>query len=99
MISYYTGESYKEQFSWVDNIRRLKNDTKKSELDEVLRAAIDAKNATDLAITAPEVVSWDKISGFSFTRSKGTVYPTLIIEDYLNSLGDDSITLNTLKKP
>jgi uncharacterized protein (TIGR04141 family) len=97
LISYYTEESYKEQFSWVDNIRRLKNDTKKSELDEVLRAAIDAKNATDLAITAPEVVSWDKISGFSFTRSKGTVYPTLIIEDYLNSLGDDSITLSTLK--
>ncbi|MGF1873579.1 TIGR04141 family sporadically distributed protein [Photobacterium indicum] len=97
LISYYTQESYKDQFSWVDNIRRLKNDTKKSELDEVLRGVIDAKDATNLAITAPEVVSWDKISGFSFTRSKSTIYPTLIIETYLKSLGDNSITLSTLK--
>lgn len=97
LISYYTQESYKDQFSWVDNIRRLKNDTKKNELDEILRGVIDVKDATNLAITAPEVISWDKISGFSFTRSKNTIYPTLIIEDYLNSLGTDSITLSTLK--
>lgn len=97
LISYYTQETYKDQFSWVDNIRRLKNDSKRSELDEILRCAIDAKDATNLAITAPEVVSWDNIAGFSFTRSKSTIYPTLIIEDYLNSLSNDSISLSTLK--
>ena len=98
LISYYTQESYKAQFSWVDNIRRLKNDsTKKNELDEILRCAIDAKDTEKLAITAPEVISWDNISGFSFTRSKHTIYPTLIIEDYLNSLENDSITLSALK--
>nr|WP_158008963.1 DUF6119 family protein [Enterovibrio norvegicus] len=32
LITYYTQESYKEQFSWVDNIRRLKNDAKKVSL-------------------------------------------------------------------
>ena len=63
----------------------------------MLKCAIDAKDSTNLAITAPEVVSWDNIFGFSFTRSKTTIHPTLIIEDYLNSLGDDSITLSTLK--
>lgn len=97
LIGYYTQESYKDEFSWVDNIRRLKNDSKRNELDEILRCTIDAKDSANLAITAPEVVSWDNISGFSFTRSKNTIYPTLTIEDYFNSLGSDSITLNTLK--
>jgi len=97
LIHYYTQESYKDEFSWVDNIRRLKKDTKKAELDEILRCAIDSKDATNLAITAPEVVSWDNISGFSFTRSKNTIHPTLTIESYFNSLGNESITLNTLK--
>ncbi|MGT2618520.1 TIGR04141 family sporadically distributed protein [Photobacterium damselae] len=97
LINYYSEDSYKANFSWVDNIRRLKNDTKKAELDDKLREQVESKNAANLAITAPEVISWDKVIGFSFTHFRNTIYPTLDIDDYFNCLDSDRLTLSALK--
>ncbi|PSW58430.1 TIGR04141 family sporadically distributed protein [Photobacterium leiognathi] len=97
LIDYYNKDLYKANFSWVDNIRRLKNDTKRSKLENRLREQVESKDATNLAITAPEVISWDKVIGFSFTHSRNTIYPTLDINDYFNCLDSDRLTLSALK--
>ncbi|WP_438456013.1 DUF6119 family protein [Vreelandella venusta] len=97
LIDYYEAESYQASFAWVDNIRRVKSDNKKSELDEVLRAQIEQKNNLNLSLTIPEIISWDEVAGFSYTRTKTIVNPTLNVSDYFSGLADEYLSLSALK--
>lgn len=97
LLDYYANDSYKLQFSWVDNIKRIKDDELKSILDEKLKSLLSNHQIDNISVTIPEVISWDNISGFSFTKSKNNKKPILDIANYIPNL-DDDFTIETLKK-
>jgi len=86
LVKYYNLDDYKKEFEWVDNIKRLKDIEKIKELDNQLIKLIKQKNHQKVIITIPEIVSWDNIFGFSFTRSKHNIQPTLSSEIYLSTV-------------
>lgn len=94
---YYNSESYKQSFSWVDNIRRIKEKSEVDDLDEILLSSIKSKNA-DMIITLPEIVQWDDIFGFSFTRNKREIKPIIDKNDYLNKIDVNSISTESIKR-
>ncbi|MBA5839236.1 hypothetical protein F9879_20425, partial [Morganella morganii] len=47
LLNYYVNDSYKLQFSWVDNIKRIKDDELKSILDEKLSHEITSGIVTE----------------------------------------------------
>lgn len=97
LIDYYGEDSYKDGFSWVDNIRKVKEKSEVEVLDEQLIKDIK-KNRSNLLITLPEIVEWDTISGFSFTRSKHKIAHTIITDDYLSKVDKTKVDIDSLKR-
>lgn len=97
LLNYYVNDSYKLQFSWVDNIKRIKDDELKSILDGKLISLMSSQQIDNVSVTIPEVISWDNVSGFSFTKSKNNKKPMLDIANYISNL-DDEFTIEILKK-
>jgi uncharacterized protein (TIGR04141 family) len=97
LIEYYKRDDYKTEFAWVDNIRRIKDKAILAELDEELVAAIKRKDDS-VVISIPELVKWDTVLGFSFTRAKSTLSPTIDSRAYLDHVEPDKVTLESIKR-
>lgn len=97
LSTYYVLEHYKQDFLWVDNIRRVKDKPKIEELDLTLLEAIQQRNHEAVSVTIPEVVAWDSIYGFSFTRSKTKIRPTLTSSSYFEKIKPAEISIDSVK--
>lgn len=97
LSSYYANDSYKSNFSWVDNIRKVKEKSEIDSLDEKLLNKIKAKS-TDISITIPEMVQWDSIYGFSFTRTKSSIKPTIEPREYLDNIDVATVSVDSIKR-
>lgn len=84
---YYANDDYKTSFSWVDNVRKIKDDTSIEALNALLVQAVSTRNP-GIMITLPEIGAWDTILGFSFTRNKGSVRPVIHAADYIDTITD-----------
>ncbi|KEO71662.1 DUF6119 family protein [Anditalea andensis] len=85
IIEFYNKDDYKDNFEWIDNIKRIKKDEIVENLNGKLIAKIKSKDINNIHLNVPEILSWDQIDGFSFTRNKSNISPTLEIENYYNS--------------
>ncbi|CAI1694429.1 sporadically distributed protein [Serratia quinivorans] len=97
IYSYYNNESYKNNFSWVDNIRKIKEKSEIDDLDKHLLDNIKLKN-NSITITIPEIIQWDAIYGFSFTRSKHLINPTIEKNKYLDNIDVAVFSIDTIKR-
>lgn len=97
LFTYYNNDSYKKDFSWVDNIRTIKERTLIDSLDKVLIEKIKQKSS-DILITIPEIIEWDSVYGFSFTRSKRIIKPTIETNDYLENIDTSSVNIESIKR-
>lgn len=95
LIGYYELKLYKKSFSWVDNVRRVKDTASISSLNESLLEAVKAQNR-DIIITLPEIVEWDSVLGFSFTRSRRELSPTIEASKYLENIDPDSVSIESI---
>ena len=97
LSGYYINDSYKGEFSWVDNIRRIKETSEITDLDEHLITKLKVKSL-DVCVTLPELAEWDTIWGFSFTRSKNNINPTIEISDYFLNLDVNAVNVDSIKR-
>ncbi len=97
LAGYYNNDSYKDGFSWVDNIRRVKE---ASEIDKLNDELVDAlkNDQSKISITIPEIIQWDTIWGFSFTRNKSSINPTIEEKHYFNHLDLTSLSIESIKR-
>ena len=60
-------KGYLKEFSWIDNIREVKDPALRAKLDEVVakRLRDDATDNTWLAV--PKIIDWDNFGGFRYT--------------------------------
>lgn len=78
---YYKLSNYKTSFSWVDNIRIVKIKDTIDKLNKKLVASLSSKS-NSVTVHVPEVIDWNDVIGFSFTRSKKNIQTTLDISNY-----------------
>ncbi|UDM61778.1 TIGR04141 family sporadically distributed protein [Pseudoalteromonas piscicida] len=97
LSGYYANDSYKSNFSWVDNIRKVKEKSEIDQLDAKLIDKIKAKS-TEITITIPEIVQWDSIFGFSFTRTKNSIKPTIDPKEYIDNIDIATISVDSIKR-
>lgn len=96
LLELYNSELYKSSFSWVDNIRRVNDHATINSLNEKLLTAIKNKDR-NIIITVPEILPWDDVKGFSFTRSKNKITPTIQTIGYLDTINTESVTVQSIK--
>ncbi|WP_421205342.1 TIGR04141 family sporadically distributed protein [Aeromonas enteropelogenes] len=97
LLGYYNLDLYKKSFSWVDNIRRVKDTASISALDDLLLAAVKGRDES-IVVTLPEIIEWDSVLGFSFTRSKRDLSPTIDTGKYLDNIVPDSISVESIRR-
>lgn len=97
LTTYYNNDSYKNGFSWVDNIRKIKDKSLIDSHDDALIKNIK-ENSANIMITIPEIVQWDTIYGFSFKRTKKTIRPTIEAQEYFNGLDVSTINIDSIKR-
>lgn len=64
----YKSNKYKEHFSWLDNIREVKDPTLKEKLQLVLINSINSKEFDKVWMAVPEIIDWDNVSYFKFRK-------------------------------
>jgi uncharacterized protein (TIGR04141 family) len=97
LSGYYKNDSYKKEFSWVDNIRKVKEKSEIDALDEKLINKLKNKSL-DVIITLPEIVQWDRIWGFSFTRAKKSINPVIESRKYLDDIDTNNVSIESIKR-
>lgn len=97
ITQYYENEDYKAGFAWVDNVRRLKDQSLIEKLESKLVSEILSGNK-NVVITLPEIEKWDTIIGFSFTRSKNEISPTIDSDNYFSHLDEEKFSIDAMKR-
>lgn len=92
----YKENTYKEKFSWIDNIKYVKDKTTISLLNQKLIEEIKAKNYDKVWMAVPEVVSWEDIKDFKISSVEDT-YGDIYIEKIVGSLRNELVDITQLK--
>ncbi|MCM3587815.1 TIGR04141 family sporadically distributed protein [Mesobacillus maritimus] len=94
----YNSNSYRENFSWVDNLQIVNDSVLKGQLDQKLINNINGREENKLHLAPPEIIDWNDIGGFSFTEH-GNKINDLSIEEYFNYITKfDEFDLEKLKR-
>jgi uncharacterized protein (TIGR04141 family) len=103
LILQWQSQDYKEKFPWIDQISEVKDQEKKTELDEALTKAIQAyqPDGTEIKLwlTIPELINWSEVDGFKYrhTKSEDAVVD-VHLADFLATVEDrDLLTVDLLK--
>ncbi len=89
-----------EEFSWVDNIREVRDPQLIEELDRLLITSLNQKETERMFLAPPEILDWYDIEYFSIQGTRTIRYEDLDIEQYLNNLpsSNKSFTIEQVKK-
>jgi uncharacterized protein (TIGR04141 family) len=67
-LSAYQMETYKSKgFEWVDNVKEVRDEILKEDLDFELVEALINNDMSNLHIAPAEIVDWEKLTGFCFS--------------------------------
>ncbi len=95
----YEKDTYRQDFGWVDNVRRVKNSDELNMLEERLVKHLRKKDRGGASLAIPEMVDWMEFDGYVLPRSGGQVVDELDIGGYLaavKQLGE--VDIERLKK-
>lgn len=102
-LSFYQKEDYKENFNWINNIKKETNKKITEELNEKLIEKFKEKSSEKIWLAIPELVKWSDIEGFKYGRFspkvKEKIYDDLYVGDLKEFLSDkiDIIGASDLK--
>ena len=91
IITMYKQTTYRDEYAWVDNMRKVEEKVTIEKLDEKIGEAIDklrSEKHSDLHMTPPEIVHYTEGSTLHYNGfgSHGTSFQSLSIKDYVNEL-------------
>ncbi|KMZ12450.1 hypothetical protein BHUM_03922c [Candidatus Burkholderia humilis] len=91
-----------EQFSWMDNVSKVKDPVIVELLDVLLEEALNTNpDSPSVWMGEPEIVDWELQAGYSFQRGqRAAIHPTLQLTDLLAHLRDQNaaISVESLKR-
>lgn len=92
IVAEYKQTTYRKEFAWVDNMRRIEEKDTVEQLDKKVEKAIKelrAGKVSDLHMTPPEIVNYTEGSTLHYNGfgSHGTNFQSLSIDDYVAELG------------
>jgi len=103
LLTKYESDAYKEKFAWVDNIAEERDKSIIVRLTQLLiEKVIILAPCVWLAI--PEVIIWEEVSGFAYTKQRSTrrspgVRQDIHLKQWFNEVvNDDDVGIDYLKR-
>lgn len=98
-LTQYAKKDYKKNFSWIDNLKEIKDPEQIAELDQKLITEINKKNPENLWLTVPEILDWIDHGGFKYShREKDVMLDDIHVDTFKDSLGKGVVLLEDLNK-
>lgn len=97
LLSLYRKRTYKEHFSWVDNVQRVTDPSTVEDLDRSLLDDLQ-KDDPQSYLAPPEPLEWDSVHAFGYTGGRKQRDLNMTIASYLANIDEDSITIAKLKR-
>ena len=91
----YKDTSYQDRFSWIDNIKYVRDKSLVEKLDSKLIEEINNENFTQVWMAVPEVVDWEDIKDFSISNDS-THYNDIEIDKVIASLRNPLTNISQL---
>lgn len=93
-------ETYKDQFPFVDNISEVKDPAIVDGLDHALLLELNRGAPTAVYLTAPEIVDWTHVAGFSFRGAQSArLFDDLLLGGYFEDCREPGhIGLDDIRK-
>lgn len=87
VLQEYQSESYKKNFEWIDNIKRIKS---KQEIDELNQQLLQVMktNPESIIVAVPEIIEWSQTKGFSYGSEHNELVDDISLEGILSSFLD-----------
>lgn len=100
LMNAFVEETYKDNFSWIDQLALVSDRRLIEQLDSLAAAQLALGDSSSTHLAMPETISWEEIDSFKISGApRGVVFDDLDIETYLASLGSKctQITPATLR--
>lgn len=99
LLEIYKRDSYRENFSWIDQLSIVKKLSEVDELNTCLLEQLKSKDISRTHLSFPDAVNWEDIDDFKIGGTKNKIYDELDIKEYLDSLDDtEELTIEKLKR-
>lgn len=97
-LAQYLSNSYKAQFSWIDQIKELRDPMRINNLNDELCRRLKARLLEKVWMAVPEVVDWVDVKGFRYMRpATADLKSDLDLTEFLESIQDRELTVDLLK--
>lgn len=87
----YGQTTYRTNYAWVDNYKFIKSKTLIEELNQKIVNYFNAKNFDFVWLAVPEVIEWEKISGFRISGCSD-IEQDIDSEKFLSTFSGETIT-------
>lgn len=93
----YQSESYKQNFGWIDNIKRIKSKQEIDELNQQLLKVIEI-NPESIIVAVPEIIEWSQTKGFSYGSEHNELVDDISLDGILSLFLDErELSIEQLK--
>ncbi len=82
----YEQDTYRRDFGWVDNVRRVRNASEIEALEERLIRQLRRQDGGGASLTIPEAVDWMEFDGYVLPRNGGQSVDQLELVAYLDAV-------------
>ncbi len=101
LLEAYHSQNYKEDFSFIDHLRPIKDKSRIEQLQDRLIEDIEDADFEKMHLAPPEAIDWENVTGFKYSEARrAETYLDLDIEEMLAELHTSStdLTINRLKQ-
>lgn len=98
LLGFYQKHTYKDHFSWVDNVRKVKDPTILDKLHETLIEELKLGSKGIVIFSPPEPVDWGDIRCFDYTHNRNINDLEPQIDNYLKKKEVAELTEDDVKK-
>ncbi len=96
LLSLYRRRTYKEHFSWVDNVQRVTDPTTVEDLDRRLLDDLSTDEPRSY-LAPPEPLEWDSIQEFGYTHRRNDRDLDMTLASYLENIDEDVLSVELLQ--
>jgi len=98
-VTKYADTTYKENYSFIDHIREVRDASKIAELDEEMIAKCQLGTREGIWLAQPEILDMQDFGGFRYgTSRRSPVYADMDLSAFLSTLSDAAdVTLDLLR--
>lgn len=98
LLDAFASTSYKDEFSWIDDLAIVHAPATIHALDDALVAQLRVRDTSTTHLAMPDTLSWEDVEAFKIAGTHGTQYDELDLDAYLGELPDGDVATLTIER-